>query len=65
LCQANLDLLNLGGGTDGSSGPLPVLYFTQLIGLALGCSPKEVGLQHGLAPVTVEALPLAVASGRN
>jgi heterodisulfide reductase subunit B len=65
LCQANLDLLNLGGGNDGSSGPLPVLYFTQLIGLALGCSPKEVGLQHGLAPVTVEALPLAVASGRN
>src|SRR4030066_321914 len=34
LCQANLDLLNLGGGKDGSPDPLPVLYFTQLIGLA-------------------------------
>ena len=65
LCQANLDLLNLSSGKNGSPGRLPVLYFTQLVGLALGCSPQDVGMQHGLAPMTVEALPLPMASGRN
>jgi len=65
LCQANLDLRNLDrNGKSESSDRLPVLYFTQLIGLALGCSPKEIGLQHGLAPVTVDVSPLPVDSGR-
>lgn len=54
LCQSNLDLLNLANG----ERPIPVLYFTQLIGLALGCSPEEVGLQHGLAPVHMSASEL-------
>lgn len=65
LCQANLDLMNLDcSGKDGSPGPLPVLYFTQLIGLALGCSPREVGLRHGLAPMPMETPPLPVGPGR-
>ena len=45
LCQANLDLLNLNGRN------MPILYFTQLIGLALGCDRDELGLQHGFAEV--------------
>jgi len=65
LCQANLDLLNVGHQKNGSPAQIPVLYFTQLIGLALGCSPKEVGVQHGLAPVTIEVPPLPVTTGRN
>ncbi len=66
LCQANLDLRNLNGnGKRQSSDQLPILYFTQLIGLALGCSAEEVGLEHGLAPVAVEISPLPVESGRN
>jgi heterodisulfide reductase subunit B len=64
LCQSNLDLLNLDRRRkNGSSGPLPVLYFTQLIGLALGCTPAEVGLEHGLAEVAVGVAPLPVATG--
>jgi len=55
LCQSNLDLLNLSNG----DSPIPVLYFTQVIGLALGCSPKEVGLQHGLAPVPMKTPKLS------
>jgi len=65
LCQANLDLLNVGHQKNGSPAQIPVLYFTQLIGLALGCSPKEVGVQHGLAPVTIEVPPLPITTGRN
>ena len=54
LCQSNLDLFNI----NGASHPMPVLYFTQLIGLALGCTPKEVGMQHGLAVMSANAPPL-------
>jgi len=62
LCQANLDLMNV-DGRRGSPDPLPVIYFTQLIGLALGCTPKEVGLQHGLAAMAMEASPLPIGKG--
>lgn len=64
LCQANLDLMNV-NGRRGSPDPLPVIYFTQLIGLALGCSPKEVGLQHGLAAMAVKASPLPAGKEGN
>jgi len=60
LCQINLDLLSLNGAGNGAS--LPVLYFTQLVGLALGCTPEQVGLEHGLAPVKVPAPHLASAT---
>jgi heterodisulfide reductase subunit B len=59
LCQANLDLLNL----DRAQAKIPVLYFTQLIGLALGCSPEEVGMEHGLVPVKIEAPRISIAVG--
>jgi heterodisulfide reductase subunit B len=64
LCQANLDLDNV-NGRKGSPGKMPILYFTQLIGLAIGCTPKELGLQHGLAPIGIEAPPLPIGSGRS
>jgi heterodisulfide reductase subunit B len=66
LCQANLDLLNVERRRrNGGSSPIPVLYFTQIIGLALGCSPKEVGLEHGLAELVMDIPPLPVTTGRN
>lgn len=52
LCQQNLDLRQ-GQITsrEGVSVDLPVLYITQLVGLALGFSPREVGLdKHAVSP---------------
>ena len=46
LCQANLDMrqsqINKQYKTDYN---LPILYFTQLMGLAMGLAPKQLGLQ--------------------
>jgi heterodisulfide reductase subunit B len=61
LCQANLDLLNLNG--NGTRPKIPILYFTQLIALALGSSPEEVGLEHGLVPVSIDTPRLATPTG--
>ena len=55
LCQANLDLLSANTRTKGNGSTIPIMYFTQLLGLALGCSEAEVGLEHGLVPVKIEA----------
>jgi heterodisulfide reductase subunit B len=66
MCQSNLDLLtrrvNAKMGTDYA---FPILYFTQLLGLALGCTSEEVGLEHGLIPVKMKVteLPSPSASG--
>jgi heterodisulfide reductase subunit B2 len=46
LCQSNLDLRQpdaLAAG--GSMEPIPVLYITQLLGLALGLTPEALGLE--------------------
>jgi heterodisulfide reductase subunit B2 len=45
LCQQNLDLRQAQvNNTTGSSFKIPVLYFSQIMGLAYGCSPKELGM---------------------
>jgi heterodisulfide reductase subunit B len=61
LCQVNLEcyqgLVNEEFGTDYA---VPVLYFTQLLGLALGVPPKQLGLGKELvsaAPVFSRFLP--------
>ncbi len=41
LCQANLDM------RQGQAG-VPILYFTQLMGLAFGFAPSALGLNHHL-----------------
>ncbi len=45
LCQQNLDLrqgqINSLMGTKFN---IPVIYFTQIMGLAFGCSPQELGM---------------------
>lgn len=42
----------------GASHQMPVLYLTQLLGLALGCSEEELGLGRNLIPLKV-TLPAA------
>ena len=41
LCQANLDM------RQGEVG-VPIIYFTQLMGLAFGFAPSALGLNHHL-----------------
>jgi heterodisulfide reductase subunit B2 len=45
LCQQNLDLRQSQvNATMGSSFKIPILYFTQIMGLTYGYSPKELGI---------------------
>jgi len=49
LCQTNLDVYQ--GRVNSrfnASYHLPILFFTQLVGLALGKSPKELGIDKGM-----------------
>lgn len=48
LCHANLDARQFQMKLE---KPLPVLYFTQLLGLALGLSAHELGLEKNLVDV--------------
>jgi len=46
LCQANLDMRQRQIGEQyGQAYDLPILYFTQLMGLAFGLEPAALGLQ--------------------
>ncbi len=60
LCESNLDLRQADAAkAHGAIPDTPVLYITQLLGLALGLSEAEVGLDA----VIVSAAPLLAASG--
>ena len=51
LCQTNLDLRQSDAQRrTGEQFGLPVLYFTQLLGLALGLSEKELGIGRLVVP---------------
>ncbi len=60
LCQLNLDMRQKDVQAKlGHKYDLPVFYFTQLMGLAMGCSPKEVGLER----LVIDPRPLLEAKG--
>lgn len=60
LCESNLDLRQGDAGkAHGALPETPVLYITQLLGLALGLSRQDLGLNA----LTVSAEPLLAASG--
>lgn len=48
LCQMQLDMYQPTYLKGHSGKQIPIVYFTQLIGLALGCSIKELGLARNL-----------------
>ncbi len=49
LCQSNLDLRQAQiGREDQKNYDLPIVYFTQLMGLAFGIAPEALGLNHHL-----------------
>ena len=62
LCESNLDLRQADATkAHGAIPETPVLYITQLVGLALGLSNKDVGLEA----LTISAEPLLAGIGRD
>ena len=60
LCQMNLDLRQQDIEKKyGEHFGLPVFYFTQLLGLAMGIAPAELGLKS----LVVDPMPLLAANG--
>ena len=54
LCHLNLDVKQHAASREiGRDINLPILHMPQLIGLALGCSPEELGLNHHIAKVVI------------
>ena len=65
LCHLNLDLQQpLAERTVGRSLDMPVLHLPQLLGLALGLEPKDLGLQrHVVKPTSVIDWSASVVAG--
>jgi heterodisulfide reductase subunit B len=56
LCQFNLESYQREMSRQfGEKVRMPVIYFTQLVGLALGLSPKELGFDRILVPPVLKA----------
>jgi heterodisulfide reductase subunit B len=52
LCHINLETHQRRvRGAPGGDGRLPVLFFSQLLGIALGLDPRELDLRRGLVPL--------------
>jgi len=65
LCQNNLEFFQ--GDVNamfGTNFKTPIVYFTQLMGLAMGISPHELGLDRALVP-TESLVHATVAGGQN
>jgi len=61
MCHSNLDLRQKAMAARGERLSMPILYLSQLVGLALGLPPKQLGLTRhfvSTAPVTQRALAL-------
>jgi heterodisulfide reductase subunit B len=52
LCQFNLDAFQDEASKKYGGISMPVVYFTQLLGLAFGFSAKELGLERNIVPAT-------------
>lgn len=60
MCQVNVEAYQKRVNKKfGTAFDIPVLFFTQLLGLALGCSEKELGLQRNLVPLKGHLAALA------
>ncbi len=59
MCQVNLECYQQSVNQEfGTNYSIPILYFTQLVGLALGIAPKKLGIGKEL----VSALPILATS---
>ncbi|MFH1468402.1 MAG: CoB--CoM heterodisulfide reductase iron-sulfur subunit B family protein [Pseudomonadota bacterium] len=46
MCHSNLDMRQAAMNREAGAAPIPILYITELVGLALGIDPKVLGLQR-------------------
>jgi heterodisulfide reductase subunit B len=51
LCQFNLEVFQDEVAEQYTKVSMPVVYFTQLLALAMGVPEKELGFQHGIVPI--------------
>ena len=51
LCQFNVEAFQQDAAVSRPPVSMPVVYFSQLMGLALGVSARDVGLQRSLVPI--------------
>ena len=63
MCHSNLDMRQLAVQAAGKlAEPLPVLYLTQVVGLAAGMVPRDLGLdRHYVAAAQLAARATAPA----
>ncbi|HLA28836.1 MAG TPA: hypothetical protein VJZ49_13185 [Syntrophales bacterium] len=60
LCQSDLDIRQKGlTSPSGAPYAIPVIYLTQLIGIALGAQPDVLGMEK----LMIDAVPLVRAKG--
>jgi heterodisulfide reductase subunit B len=67
MCHSNLDFRQRAMTREGQA-PLPVLYLTELVGLAMGLEPASLGLARhfvSVAPLLARAAAAPAAAGRN
>lgn len=64
LCQFNLDGYHREVAAQWGSAEIPTVYFTQLMGLAFGLSPNELGLHRGFIPMQATPAAAGMASGK-
>ncbi|MCX5801264.1 MAG: CoB--CoM heterodisulfide reductase iron-sulfur subunit B family protein [Candidatus Eisenbacteria bacterium] len=56
LCQLNLELVQFRNDKFAGKDELPILSITQLVGLAMGISPEELGLSRSVLPGVAKAI---------
>jgi len=56
LCQLNLELVQFGNSEFAGKNELPILSITQVMGLAMGIPPVELGLSRSLLPGVAKAI---------
>ncbi|MDQ7778330.1 MAG: CoB--CoM heterodisulfide reductase iron-sulfur subunit B family protein [Planctomycetota bacterium] len=64
MCHSNLDMRQLAINSSGKYGQfeMPILYITELVGLALGKTPKELGMTKHFSAID-KGLALAASQG--
>ncbi len=64
LCQFNLDAYQTDMSRHWETVKMPVVYFTQLIGLAFDLPAKKLGLQRGIVPLKLKPASQKAAAAK-